>query len=33
LQTAAASLQKILTLEGRVADDVPIEVKVSQHNF
>ncbi|KAJ6434784.1 hypothetical protein OIU84_000091 [Salix udensis] len=26
LQTAAASLQKILTLEGRVADDVPIEV-------
>lgn len=27
LQTAAASLQKILTLEGHVADDVPIEVK------
>ncbi|KAK8499382.1 hypothetical protein V6N12_037020 [Hibiscus sabdariffa] len=26
LQTAAASLQKILTLEGYVADDVPIEV-------
>ncbi|KAJ4833413.1 hypothetical protein Tsubulata_049508 [Turnera subulata] len=26
LQTAAASLQKILTLEGRIADDVPIEV-------
>ncbi|KAJ6956961.1 hypothetical protein NC653_039009 [Populus alba x Populus x berolinensis] len=26
LQTSAASLQKILTLEGRVADDVPIEV-------
>ncbi|KAE8682537.1 Histidine kinase 5 [Hibiscus syriacus] len=26
LQTAAASLQKILTLEGNVADDVPIEV-------
>ncbi|CAK7354116.1 unnamed protein product [Dovyalis caffra] len=26
LQTAAASLQKILTLEGRVADDVPIEI-------
>ncbi|XVF89459.1 hypothetical protein PTKIN_Ptkin19aG0132000 [Pterospermum kingtungense] len=26
LQTAAASLQKILTLEGEVADDVPIEV-------
>uniref|UniRef100_A0A6N2LTM7 histidine kinase n=1 Tax=Salix viminalis TaxID=40686 RepID=A0A6N2LTM7_SALVM len=25
-ETAAASLQKILTLEGRVADDVPIEV-------
>ncbi|MED6111788.1 hypothetical protein PIB30_055570 [Stylosanthes scabra] len=26
LQTAAASLQKILTLEGHVSDDVPIEV-------
>ncbi|GLU01188.1 hypothetical protein SLE2022_185100 [Rubroshorea leprosula] len=26
LQTAAASLQKILTLEGHVAEDVPIEV-------
>ena len=26
LQIAAASLQKILTLEGHVADDVPIEV-------
>ncbi|KAJ7958441.1 histidine kinase 5-like [Quillaja saponaria] len=26
LQTAAASLQKILTLEGHVADDVPIEI-------
>jgi signal transduction histidine kinase len=26
LQTAAASLQKVLTLEGHVADDVPIEV-------
>uniref|UniRef100_F6H9H4 histidine kinase n=1 Tax=Vitis vinifera TaxID=29760 RepID=F6H9H4_VITVI len=26
LQTAAASLQKILTLEGHVADDVPLEV-------
>ncbi|CAI0438644.1 unnamed protein product [Linum tenue] len=26
LQTAAASLQKVLTLEGRIADDVPIEV-------
>ncbi|XP_052210719.1 probable histidine kinase 1 [Diospyros lotus] len=26
LQTAAASLQKILTLEGYVADDVPVEV-------
>nr|KYP70303.1 Signal transduction histidine-protein kinase barA [Cajanus cajan] len=26
LQTAAASLQKMLTLEGQVADDVPIEV-------
>lgn len=29
LQTAAASLQKILTLEGRVADDVPVEVRVT----
>ncbi|KAF7830390.1 histidine kinase 5 [Senna tora] len=27
LQTAAASLQKILTLEGHVADDVPVEVR------
>jgi len=27
LQTAAASLQKILTLEGHVTDDVPIEVR------
>lgn len=27
LQTAAASLQKILTLEGHIADDVPIEVR------
>ncbi|XP_050216008.1 histidine kinase 5 [Mercurialis annua] len=26
LQTAAASLQKVLTLEGRIADDVPTEV-------
>ncbi|XP_051119351.1 histidine kinase 5 [Andrographis paniculata] len=26
LQTAAASLQKLLTLEGNIADDVPIEV-------
>ncbi|KAG4934151.1 hypothetical protein JHK87_048153 [Glycine soja] len=26
LQTAAASLQKILTLEGNVADDIPVEV-------
>ncbi|KAJ8758634.1 hypothetical protein K2173_000355 [Erythroxylum novogranatense] len=26
LQTAAASLRKVLTLEGRIADDVPIEV-------
>lgn len=29
LQTAAASLQKILTLEGHVADDVPVEVRVN----
>lgn len=29
LQTAAASLQKILTLEGHIADDVPIEVRTS----
>lgn len=27
LQTSAASLQKTLTLEGHVADDVPTEVK------
>lgn len=27
LQTAAASLQKLLTLEGEVADDVPLEVR------
>lgn len=27
LQTAAASLQKMLTLEGHVAEDVPIEVR------
>lgn len=26
LQTAAASLQRILILEGHVADDVPVEV-------
>ncbi|KAL1552587.1 histidine kinase 5-like [Salvia divinorum] len=26
LQTAAASLQKLLTLEGNIADDVPVEV-------
>jgi hypothetical protein len=26
LQTAAAPLQKMLTLEGNVADDIPIEV-------
>lgn len=28
LQTAAASLQKILTLEGHVMEDVPVEVRV-----
>lgn len=27
LQTAAASLQKMLTLEGNVGDDVPLEVR------
>lgn len=27
LQTAAASLQKMLTLEGHVSEDVPIEVR------
>jgi len=27
LQTAAVSLQKVLTLEGHVTDDVPIEVR------
>lgn len=26
LQTAAVSLQRMLTLEGHVADDVPVEV-------
>lgn len=26
LQTAATSLQKMLTLEGDIADDIPIEV-------
>lgn len=26
LQTAAASLQKELTLEGHISDDVPVEV-------
>ena len=31
LQTAAASLQKMLTLEGNVADDIPIEVRTLQH--
>ena len=31
LQTAAASLQKILTLEGHVADDVPVEVRNLLH--
>ena len=31
LQTAAASLQKILTLEGHVADDVPVEVRTLLH--
>lgn len=32
LQTAAASLQKILTLEGHVADDVPVEVRAFHVN-
>lgn len=27
LQTAAASLQKILTLDGHVMEDVPVEVR------
>ena len=27
LQTAAASLQKMLTLEGHIADNVPIKVR------
>jgi len=27
LQTAAASLKKMLTLEGHIADDVPVEVR------
>lgn len=29
LQTAAATLQKMLTLEGHITDDVPVEVRVS----
>ena len=33
LQTAAASLQKILTLEGHVSDDIPIEVRVLWMHF
>ena len=28
LQTAAGSLQRMLTLEGHVADDVPVQVRV-----
>lgn len=32
LQTAAASLQKMLTLEGHVADDVPVEVRAFHMN-
>lgn len=31
LQTAAASLQKILTLEGHVSSDVPVEVRALLH--
>ena len=30
LQTAAASLKKMLTLEGYIADDVPLEVSALQ---
>ncbi|KAK3031542.1 hypothetical protein RJ639_035455 [Escallonia herrerae] len=33
LQTAAASLQKILILEGHVADDVPIDVGLTTYCF
>lgn len=33
LQTAAASLKKILILEGRIADDVPIEVRNRNYCF
>lgn len=33
LQTAAASLQKLLVLEGHVADDVPVEVKDLSHYY
>ena len=33
LQTAAASLQKILTSEGHIADDVPIEVSFFNHTL
>ncbi|KAL2490045.1 Histidine kinase 5 [Forsythia ovata] len=31
LQTTAASLQKLLTLEGQVADDVPVEDSSDSH--
>lgn len=33
LQTAAASLKKELTLEGNVADDVPVEVSPNLYNL
>lgn len=33
LQTAAASLKKSLTLEGNIADDVPIEVNTQTSHF
>ena len=33
LQTAAASLKKELTLEGHVAENVPIEVRVQQSSI
>lgn len=32
LQTAAASLQKILTLEGHIMEEVPVEVNISAHS-
>ena len=32
LQTAAASLQKVLTLEGHIMEEVPVEVNISAYS-